>query len=258
MKNTYYSYDITKVINVVLFIIHSFGNKIHVLLLNRILYDADVLHLSRYGYLVTRDKYMLMKNGLVPVNTYVLYTHLLGEHSWMSLRYDIREYFFTEGNFIHAHQNYNSDILTGSEVSCLFEAIRKYKSTGKIFNEPPPYVVSLSMALFNEISVLQIARLIGVNNSMYAYILDCLQANSFSGKHERKSLIGEKESKKIAALSGILTGSIFREHVSSSTYIVVGMSLKEYTVVKLIENEKIRIEELYEDLQRSIFPLSAP
>jgi hypothetical protein len=255
MKNAYYSYDITKVINIVLFVIHSFGNKIHLLLLHKLLYSADILHLVRYGYLITRDRYILMKNSLLPVNTYFLYNKLVEENNWFTLPYNIHEFFFIDGNFVYCHQTYNSDLLSGSEVSCLFETIQAYKKNGKAFLKiTSGYNTSTGNTLFNELSLFNLVITNGINNSMHNYIAECMQAEIFRGSNYQLSNV--KEANKLSALSSVAIGTVLKGDDAENIYIVVGISLLKYMLVKNLSTDNIVVAEFFDDLKKSFITLN--
>jgi len=251
MKNAYYSYDITKMINVVLFIIQSFGNKIHLLLLNKLLYTADIMHLSRYGYFITRDRYILMKTGLVPANSYFLYLQLIEDNSWLTLRYNVREFFFIKGNYICCHQKYDGDVLSASEVSCLFEAIRIYKQEGAVFlSKPPAYNMLAANPVFNELTILDVAKAIGLSNEMYRYIFTCVGAELFGMDDDNTSKLN---SKKISILSAVSVGTVIREHHSGYLNIIVGISPAQYSFLKIFDAENLSHKDFYKDLSASFY-----
>lgn len=249
MKNAYYSYNITKVINVVLFIIHSFGNRVNLSLLCKILYDADVLHLRRYGFLITRDRYMLMKNGVAPVNTYVLYTQLL-ENDGFKFQYDIREFFFAEGSFIYCLQQYDGNVLSASEVNCLFETIRHYKGSDNApSNSQGINRLSRRMILLNEISIFDIARIENMPDSLHRYILDCTKAGTKRFDNKFSSTPG---SRKITTLATTMPGAVLIDSFSGFAYIIVAVSPNEYMMVKTLNDNSISLSDLHTDLQHSL------
>lgn len=250
MKNTYYSYDITKVINVVLFIIHSFGNRIHLLLLQKLLYSADMLHLARYGFLITRDKYIFSQNDLLPVNTYFLYNKLVEDNAWFSLQYNIHEFFYVKGNYVYCHQVYNGNVLSGSEVSCLFETIHGYKKQRKAFLATVPNgKLSNGNTLYNELMLLDDSA---ANEGVYNYIRFNLKTNIFETNSQWQNLKGPN---KLSVLGGIAIGTVLAIQHADSIYIVAGVSLMQYMLVQVITTDMLVLENLFYDLQKSILKL---
>ncbi len=255
MKNNYYSYDMTKVINIVLFITQSFGNRIHLLLLNKLLYTADILHLTRYGYFLTKDKYICMGKGLVPINSYFLYIQLIENKSWLSLPYNLHEFFFMDGSYLHCHQKYNGDILSTSEVNCLFEAIRLYKQHGASFlNKTHLNHISTSAFQFNEFSILDIAKVIGLNDSIVQYIQTCQQTELYYENEEKT--VKNNGKKKLNILSAIIIGTVLTETTTGNMSIIAGMSFSQYLVVSVLSTGNLDIDLFFDDLKKSFLSLS--
>jgi hypothetical protein len=197
-----------------------------------------------------------MRNGLVPVNSYFLFTQLVENNSWITLKNNIREFFFIKGNFIYCFDTYDSNELSNSEVSCLFETIRDYKKSGKegfvnMFIDS----INERLSLFNEVSVIELAKAMQVNDSMYRYIGYSVKnelLNSRSGNH-KMSIDGAK----LSLLSRIKIGSVIQDVQGYATCVVVSVSFKQYMVVKVIQDKKILLNDLFDDLKRSFIVLNS-
>jgi len=91
----------------------------------KILYFADKEHLSRYGRIISSDRYVAMSHGPVPSGTYDLVKYVRNNWSFL-LTIPLNEAFKVEGFSIIPLRDPNLDMLSSSEIECLDSAIARY------------------------------------------------------------------------------------------------------------------------------------
>lgn len=249
----YYNYDNTKIINVLLFIIQSLGGKTEVVRLMRIIYQADITHLNRYGSLITGDSYMAMKNGPVPFYIFLIYQKLLTNDTRINFENNIYEYFQLEGDNISNMHQYDGSFLSKSEVDCIFEKIREYKrlSVDEIVNDALKEEL-LNIESLNEIPIEVLAGNEHISSGMTSYI-------RWSNKLKKHYLVGDTVQLDKGTLDSLIfslsIGCVLKDNLQQGEehiYIVVGMSIKRCALVEIIDNSILPLEQISPNLHMSL------
>jgi hypothetical protein len=128
-----FTFDVEKAIEVVLFVAQRLKQPtLHSV--SKILYQADRLHVARYGRPITGDRYVAMKHGPVPSGTYDVLKTLRGD-ARMPLPDGAEQALAVENAYsVRAKRPAQADFLSESERSCLLEAISAHgaKSFGEL------------------------------------------------------------------------------------------------------------------------------
>jgi uncharacterized phage-associated protein len=117
-----FSFDESKALSVVLFILKNLGGRIDKHKLFKILYFADQKHLTRYGRPVIGDDYIAMSNGPVPSTLYDAVKSINNDRYSFNL---FKQYFSTEKYFIISNTDPDMDELSESDIECLLESIKE-------------------------------------------------------------------------------------------------------------------------------------
>lgn len=117
-----FSFDESKALSVVLFILKKLGGKIDKHKLFKILYFADQKHLTRYGRPVIGDTYIAMSNGPVPSTLYDAVKSLNDDRYSFHL---FKKNFSTENYYIFSNADPDMDELSESDIECLMESIKE-------------------------------------------------------------------------------------------------------------------------------------
>lgn len=91
----------------------------------KVLYFADKEHLSKYGRIISSDRYVAMSHGPVPSGTYDLVKYVRNNWSFL-LTIPLDEAFKVEGFNIIPLRDPNLEMLSSSEIECLDSAIARY------------------------------------------------------------------------------------------------------------------------------------
>ena len=120
----YFNLDVDKALNCILYVASkaqpATRHKIA-----KILYEADKLHLERYGRFISGDEYIAMEYGPVPTATYDMIKASTGETNTYSSIVSGR--FVVEGNVVKPICDVDCDEFSDSDIKCLDEAIKKLK-----------------------------------------------------------------------------------------------------------------------------------
>ena len=92
----------------------------------KILYFADKMHLSRYGRFINGDKYIAMRNGPVPSESYDIIKVARGD-SVNRFDYDVKSLFKLNGNHVKPQREANLEYLSKTEIECLDASIKENK-----------------------------------------------------------------------------------------------------------------------------------
>ena len=124
-----FTFDADKAIEAILFVApHLKQPTLHSIA--KILYQADRMHLGRYGRPITGDRYVAMKHGPVPSRVYDVLKTLRGD-AQMSLPAGAEQALGVENSYlVRARRSANLEVLSESERQCLTEAVRKRGSMG--------------------------------------------------------------------------------------------------------------------------------
>src|SRR5688572_27911004 len=92
----------------------------------KILYQADRLHLGRYGRPITGDRYVAMKHGPVPSAVYDVLKTLRGD-AQMTLPEGAAQALTVENSYsVRPMRAAKLDVLSKSEQACLMQAVREH------------------------------------------------------------------------------------------------------------------------------------
>lgn len=120
--------------NAVLYILERMGGKADIHHVFKVLYFADMEHLSKYGRSVTGDVYIAMAFGPVPSKTYDALKAVRGDSYFSDQAEDLKKNFhFINKYIVGADKKCDLDFLSESDVECLDMAIEK--CSGKSFSE---------------------------------------------------------------------------------------------------------------------------
>jgi uncharacterized phage-associated protein len=124
-----FALDQDKVIEALLLVIPRITNPtMHSV--SKILYQADRLHLSRYGRPITGDRYAAMRNGPVPSATYNILKTLRGDELVLLPEGAEQALAVQKAYAVHALRAPKLDVLSDSEQSCLTEAAAIHGAKG--------------------------------------------------------------------------------------------------------------------------------
>ncbi len=121
-------FDQRKATEALLHVVSSVHDKYKAL---KVLYFADLDHLSRYGRLICGDHYIAMKDGPVPSHSYDLIKVAAGEGKTSDRAALLAARAFrVEGNAVTGLRPANRDLLSQSDLECLDGAIETYGKQG--------------------------------------------------------------------------------------------------------------------------------
>lgn len=236
--------------------IKSLGGKTEMLKLFRLIYFADINHLSKFGLLITCDRYIAMKNGAVPFYVFLLHQKLLTNNQRIEFENNLNEYFLLEDTMISNLQEYDASFLSRSEVECIFETVRAYKqsATEVIINDSMNAAWSQADA-FNEISIEALACSGMATDDMLAYIR---YSHKMTPQIAVPDTLSVSKSKSELSLFTINVGSVLVNNANNNMhlYIVIGMSLSHFAFIEIIPAQQFSIADFYEKLQVSFLMLS--
>ncbi|OAV67234.1 putative phage-associated protein [Bacteroidales bacterium Barb6XT] len=93
----------------------------------KVLYFADMEHLSDYGRSITGDTYIAMENGPVPSKIYSIFQTVRGDGSQTKGRDLFIQLFTVKDNyFIEPLRKADTSVLSGSDTEALDNALTKY------------------------------------------------------------------------------------------------------------------------------------
>lgn len=92
----------------------------------KILYFADKMHLSRYGRFINGDKYIAMRNGPVPSESYDIIKVARGD-GINRFDYDIEGLFKIDGHHIKPQREADLKYLSKTDIECLDASIKENK-----------------------------------------------------------------------------------------------------------------------------------
>lgn len=163
---------ITATINTLLYIIQKLGGEGDFHKVFKVFYFADQKHLTRYGSLITDDKYIAMNNGPVPSMAYDILKALRGEGLLTDYKKKFEPYFELESSYIaRAKTEPDLDELSESEVACIDEAIIEnqdinFQKLTEKFHDTAWHKTSQDF----EMDINEIAIAGGANEAMIKYI----------------------------------------------------------------------------------------
>lgn len=170
--NNRFNINKEKVSNSILFTLENLDGRSDLHKIFKILYFADQKHLTTYGFPITGDFYIAMKNGPVPSQTYDLLKSIRGDSVFGNIDPRYKELFDVQGYYVSAKSKADMDELAQSDIECLLESIDENKNLD--FEQ-------LSLKSHNqawekanndsEMSVIDIAEEAGVDAEMKKYIL---------------------------------------------------------------------------------------
>lgn len=115
-----------KAINAILFIASQLTRKdFHKIF--KILYFAEMDHLSKYGRMITGDSFFALQDGPVPSSIFNIFKSVRGDDEPVMVDEDFSKYFTVKDNmFINPISEYNLKCLSKSDVDCIVDSINKY------------------------------------------------------------------------------------------------------------------------------------
>ena len=119
------NFDFDRALNALLYVANRVKQRdIHKIF--KVLYFADMAHLSLYGRAITGDRYVAMKYGPVPSAIYDMVKAVRGE-SWFSLD-ELKAFFDADGMIITPKRDADEGFLSMTDLEQLDIAIDKYSS----------------------------------------------------------------------------------------------------------------------------------
>jgi len=122
--NKSFSFDKQKGIETLLYITYHVSDLYKSL---KILYFADKLHLSRYGRFISGDRYIAMKNGPVPSESYDILKAAKREGVMKYYTSEFSSDFEVIDNCIKPKREPNVSFLSESDIECLNQSIEENK-----------------------------------------------------------------------------------------------------------------------------------
>lgn len=115
-----------KAINAILFIASHLTRKdFHKIF--KILYFAEMDHLSKYGRMITGDSFYALQDGPVPSSIYNIFKSVRGDEEIILVDEDFSKYFTVSADkFINPISDYNLKCLSKSDLNCIVDSINKY------------------------------------------------------------------------------------------------------------------------------------
>lgn len=124
MNRMHTQFDPQKAVELILYIASRLGTETATFhTISKICYFSDLLHLERYGRLITFDGYVAMKHGPVPSRIY----DLLKKDDFHGLKTYAESAFDLENaHHVVPRREAQQDYLSGSEKECLDQVLAKY------------------------------------------------------------------------------------------------------------------------------------
>lgn len=165
------------IINTLLYIVKQLGGVVDFHRVFKILYFADEKHLARYGKAINPDKYEVKQYGPVPSMAYEILKSLRGEGFMVELRHEFTPYFELTNNYtVRATAEPDMDYLSDSEVQCIDESIEENRYlTFQSRTDKSHDDAYLNADDDGYISVLDMARVGGANETMLSYIKESIE-----------------------------------------------------------------------------------
>lgn len=117
-------FDFDRALNALLYVANRIERcDIHKIF--KILYFADMSHLSKFGRAITGDRYIAMKYGPVPSSIYDMVKTVRGD-SWYE-NDELKAFFSVEDKFLKPLRDADTNYLSQSDLQELTESIEKYK-----------------------------------------------------------------------------------------------------------------------------------
>lgn len=125
-KTQRFALDLEKTIEVLLYITTRVSDM-HLAL--KILYFADKKHLEKYGRFIAGDRYIAMKNGVVPSGGYDILKIARNNSIFPNNYLGINDTFKVQGDkTIIPQREANLDYLSETDIECLNESIEENKN----------------------------------------------------------------------------------------------------------------------------------
>ena len=168
---------ITTTVNSILYILQNIGGKGDFHKIFKVLYFADQKHLTRYGTLITDDKYVAMNNGPVPSMAYDILKALRGEGLLAKSKDQFTPYFELQTKYlVKAKAEPDMDDLSMSEIACINESIEENKELDFLKLTDKSHDNAWKSATQDcEMDLAEIAKAGGANSDMIKYILESLE-----------------------------------------------------------------------------------
>lgn len=158
--------DKEKALHAVLYILNKLGGKEGMLKLFKILYFAEIKHLSGYGRTITEDDFIKMDNGPVPS---MIYDHLKG----LRIPWANSDLFQVENYNVTAKVNADLDELSKTDIECINESIAENKDLGPWDLSDKSHSVAWTESTLNRpITFELLAREAGLNEDQLNYALE--------------------------------------------------------------------------------------
>lgn len=143
----------------------------------KILYFADQKHLTRFGSLITEDKYIAMNNGPVPSMAYDMLKALRGEGLLVKQKADFEPYFELKTNYIiTAKCEADLDELSQAALMCIDEIIEENKNLGfPALTEKSHDAAWKNANQDCEMIIQEIAKAGGADDEMLKYIYENIE-----------------------------------------------------------------------------------
>jgi uncharacterized phage-associated protein len=175
-----------KVSNSILFTLEKLGGRSDFHKIFKILYFADQKHLTSYGFPITGDFYIAMKNGPVPSQTYDLLKSMKGDSIFGNIDPRYEELFDVQGYYVAAKKKADMEELAQSDIECLLEAIdeNRHLDFGQLTNKSHKQAWEKANN-DSEMSVIDIAEEADVDEEMKKYILLNLENQQLFSAHAK-------------------------------------------------------------------------
>lgn len=122
------NFEVKRSINLLLFLIHSFGGRAKPGVVFLIFYFSDLRFLHIHGRLAFGNVYLAMQAGPAPLNILGLLIEIANANG--NLGATLRHYIaYNETGELVPNVRYEPEYLSAEEVECLFLIIQKYKNT---------------------------------------------------------------------------------------------------------------------------------
>ena len=122
-------FDQRKALHAMLFVVTHVPKPANMYNVLKCLYYADRKHLQEYGRQICGDTFYALAHGPVPSAAYEIVKYANGRAKWDLQFPEVFE--LLEGNdvYLSARGAVDTDLLSRSDMACLFEAARKYGKT---------------------------------------------------------------------------------------------------------------------------------
>ena len=174
--NNRFNINKEKVSNSILFTLENLGGTSDLHKIFKILYFADQKHLTTYGFPITGDFYIAMKNGPLPSQTYDLLKSIRGDSSFGQIDPHYKELFTVQDYYVSAKSKADMDELAQSDIECLLESIHenRHLDFGELSNKSHKKAwenANNANNFDNEMTIIDIVEEADVNEEMKKYIL---------------------------------------------------------------------------------------